>query len=153
MTAVDVFPSRLEQILATGTLRVGTTGDYAPFSFSSDGEQFEGIDIELAHDLAESLDVRLELVHTTWPTLEKDLAAGRYDIAMSGVSRTLARQRHGYSSPPYHVGGKTPIVRWLVRIPRGFRVSRRSTTRRSGSSSIPAAPTTRSSTSASTAPR
>ena len=30
---------------------------------------------------------------------------------MSGISRTLQRQQHGFLSKPYHTGGKTPIIR------------------------------------------
>jgi cyclohexadienyl dehydratase len=110
--AVRVFPNRLEQIRATGRLRVGTTGDYAPFSHR-DGDQteFTGIDIDLARDLAAALGVQPEFVLTSWPALLDDLAAGRYDIAMSGVSRTLARQQKGFLSQPYHADGKTPIGR------------------------------------------
>lgn len=48
---------------------------------------------------------------TSWPTLMDDLATARFDIAMSGVSRVLQRQRTGYFSDAYHVGGKTPIAR------------------------------------------
>src|SRR5690606_5427783 len=40
------FDDRLRQILATRVLRVGTTGDYAPFSHRSDAADVpEGIDI------------------------------------------------------------------------------------------------------------
>ncbi len=117
LRSVGRFEGRLEQILETGLLRVGTTGDYAPFSYLpvSAGEvteaQFTGVDIELAEDLARSLGVTLELVQTSWPTLLDDLQAGRYDVAMGGVSRTLARARVGHLSLPYYVGGKMPIAR------------------------------------------
>jgi cyclohexadienyl dehydratase len=120
------FDSRLAQILATGSLRVGTTGDYAPFSYESDPEldaaetadgsaswadALRGIDVDLARDLAKALDVDLIFVRTSWPTLSKDLQAGRFDVAMSGVSRTLDRARIGHLSVPYYVGGKMPIAR------------------------------------------
>ncbi len=111
LRSVRRFDSRLEQILQTRVLRVGTTGDYAPFSFAADGDKLAGADIDLARDLAESLGVEVRWISTSWPNLMDDLLLGRYDIAMSGVSRTLARQKLGYFSPPYHVGGKTPIVR------------------------------------------
>jgi cyclohexadienyl dehydratase len=39
-----------------------------------------------------------------------DLNAGTYDIAMSGVSRNLDRQKEAYFSIAYHKGGKTPIT-------------------------------------------
>jgi cyclohexadienyl dehydratase len=110
--AVRAFPNRLDQIVATGRLRIGTTGDYAPFSERTAPDvEVAGIDVDLARDLAAALGVSVEFVPTTWPTLEADLATGRYDIAMSGVSRTLARQRAGFLSAPYHADGKTPIGR------------------------------------------
>jgi len=107
------YPDRLTQILDGGVLRVGTTGDYPPFSHRPDGPTatYAGIDIDLARDLATSLGVTLELVATSWPTLLEDLAAGHWDIAMSGVSRTLQRLRTGTLSRGYHSGGKAPIAR------------------------------------------
>lgn len=111
LLAVRRFEDHLDQIRSAGILRVGTTGDYAPFSHSEDGEFFEGVDIELARDLAVSLEARLVLVRTSWPTLLADLEAGSWDIAMSGISRTEARARAGRLSRAYYTGGKTPIAR------------------------------------------
>lgn len=100
----------LGAILASGRLRVGTTGDYAPFSVKTE-DGFSGIDIEMAADLAQSLGVDVEFVATTWPTLMEDFEAGNFDIGMSGISRSLMRARQGYFSKAYHSGGKAPIVR------------------------------------------
>ena len=102
---------RLERILASGRLRVGTTGDYAPFSARAQDGSHQGIDIDLARDLAQRLGVDLEFVATSWPALMADLQAQRFDIAMSGISRTLGRALHADFSAPYHIGGKTPVVR------------------------------------------
>jgi cyclohexadienyl dehydratase len=107
---VEKFTNELDQIIATGILRVATTGDYAPFSETIDGVT-RGIDIILADDLAASLGVKVQLVKTSWPTLMDDLQAGAFDIAMSGISRSLDRQQQGFFSQPYHTGGKTPIAR------------------------------------------
>ncbi|HEY5647320.1 MAG TPA: gamma subclass chorismate mutase AroQ [Pseudomonadales bacterium] len=111
LVAVARYPSRLDQILDTGVVRVGTTGDYAPFSLLSGDADYQGADIDLAEDLAAALGVRAVFIQTSWPGLLDDLAAGRYDIAMSGVSRTVERARVGYLSAPYFVGGKLPIAR------------------------------------------
>ncbi|MEX2488484.1 MAG: transporter substrate-binding domain-containing protein, partial [Pseudomonadales bacterium] len=107
---VDFYPDRLDQILAAGEIRIGTTGDYAPFSFRRDNE-LQGIDIDLARDLAASLNVKPVFVQTSWPTLMQDLADNRFDVGMSGISRILARQKSAFLSLPYHTGGKTPISR------------------------------------------
>ncbi len=107
---VSFYRSSLEQIRKSGVLRVGTTGDYAPFSVESlhTGE-LRGIDIDLAKSLAESLQVHIIFVKTSWPDLMEDLTKLKYDIAMSGVSITEERSKKAYFSHPYHVGGKVPI--------------------------------------------
>ena len=104
--------NRLDDILARGTLRVGTTGDYKPFSYRAAGsDTFIGLDVELAGQLAKTLGVKLELVPSSWPTLMKDLAEDRFDVAMSGVSVSLERQKKALFSIPYMRDGKTPITR------------------------------------------
>jgi chorismate mutase-like protein len=103
---------RIDRIVAAGVLRVGTTGDYPPFAYRrGQGTDYVGLDIELAHDLAESLGVRIEIVPTTWPTLLADFVADRFDVAAGGVSITLERQRRGLFSSPLLRDGKTPIAR------------------------------------------
>ena len=55
--------------------------------------------------------VEVEFVPTTWPTLSKDFAANTFDIAMGGVSITLARQLIGSFSTPIMREGEAPISR------------------------------------------
>ena len=107
---IRTYPDRYSQITSSRILRVGTTGDYAPFSFAASVDDFEGIDIDLARDLGTALGAEVVFVRTGWPVLMKDLAEGRYDIAMSGVSITPGRAGTAYFSDPYHLGGKTPIA-------------------------------------------
>ncbi len=102
----------LANILHSGVLRVGTTGDYPPFSFIDKASgKYSGIDIDLASNLASNLGVELQFINTSWPGLMADLAADKYDIGMSGISRTLLRQRTAFFSDAYSTGGKTPIAR------------------------------------------
>ncbi|QXI27472.1 transporter substrate-binding domain-containing protein [Pseudomonas vanderleydeniana] len=100
---------RLDRIIQQGVLRVGTTGDYKPFSYKS-GEHFIGLDIELAQELAQSMGAKLQLVPTTWPTLMNDLQADHFDLAISGISVNMERQRQAFFSQPYQRDGKTPIT-------------------------------------------
>jgi cyclohexadienyl dehydratase len=64
----------------------------------------------MAISLAQSLDVRLEIVKTSWPTLKSDLEANSFDIAMGGITITLDRQKTGLFSNPVFSSGKTPIT-------------------------------------------
>ena len=110
--SLNAETSRLDAILKRGALRVGTTGDYPPFSAVDRGSgQYSGFDIDLARSLAAALGARIEFVPTSWPTLTSDLAQGSFDIAMGGVSVTLERQKSGFFSQPYLRDGKTPIAR------------------------------------------
>ena len=105
-------PSRLDAIVKRGTLRVGMTGDYLPFSFLDQATStFRGFDVDIAEALGKELGVRVEYVHTAWPRLTEDFAADRFDIAMGGISITPERERKGAFSKPLMAEGKTPIAR------------------------------------------
>jgi cyclohexadienyl dehydratase len=103
-------PTRLDAIVKGGILRVGLTEDYRPFSFAEASGKVEGIDLDMAVSLAQSLGVRLEIVKTSWSTLKSDLEANSFDIAMGGITITLDRQKMGLFSNPVFSSGKTPIT-------------------------------------------
>ena len=104
--------SRLDEIVSRGTLRVGMTGDYLPFTYFDKATQtFRGFDVDMAEALGKALGVRVEYVQTAWPQLMKDFEADKFDIAMGGVSITLDRQKKGLFSTPIMREGKTPIAR------------------------------------------
>jgi cyclohexadienyl dehydratase len=84
--------------------------DYRPFSFTAASDKVEGIDVDMAMSLAQSLGVKLDIVKTTWSTLKSDLEANGFDIAMGGVTITLDRQKVGLFSNPVFSSGKTPIT-------------------------------------------
>ena len=110
--ALPARADRLDEIRARGVLRVGTTGDYKPFSYrANDTSPLIGLDIELAQRLAKAIGVHVEWVATSWPTLMPDHGASRFDLAMSGVSISAERQRVAFFSVPYLRDGKTPITR------------------------------------------
>jgi cyclohexadienyl dehydratase len=101
----------LDRIRAAGVLRVGTTGDYTPFSLLRADGSYEGADIDMAHDLAATIGVRLEFVATVWAPLLDDFLVDRFDIAMGGVTVTSARAETAFFSVPTFVDGKRPLCR------------------------------------------
>ncbi len=100
----------LERIKASKVLRVGVTGDYAPFTLERDAK-VSGADIAMARALAQTLNVEPHFVRTSWSNLMRDYQEGRFDIAVGGISITPERAEVAAFSHPYHAGGKTPIVR------------------------------------------
>jgi cyclohexadienyl dehydratase len=101
----------LARIGAAGVLRVGTTGDYTPFSLVQPDGSYQGADIDMAHDLAARVGVRLEFVPSVWVDLLDDFLSDRFDIAMGGVTVTLARAEKAFFSIPTFVDGKRPLCR------------------------------------------
>ena len=103
LSAIRFYDHQLEQILHAGILRVGTTGDYAPFSYQRDSNaDLTGIDIDLARDLASALDVKIHFTKTSWPSLMHDLNAGLYDIAT----------RPPPDSASFHLGAQSVVSRY-----------------------------------------
>ena len=97
-----------------GTIRIDTTGDYIPMSYlNPQTGEYEGIDAELSKLIAESLGVEIEYVPTTWPTLTADTLAGKFDIALCGISRNYNRAKIMAMSDAYGEGifGKTILCR------------------------------------------
>jgi cyclohexadienyl dehydratase len=114
LTVGTVFAGHLEDIAARGTIRIGTTGDYIPMSYRNPQTgAYEGIDAELSQLIADSLGVKIEYVPTSWPTLTADTLAGKFDIALCGISRNYARAKTMAMSDAYGEGafGKTILCR------------------------------------------
>ena len=114
LTVGTVFAGHLEDIAARGTIRIGTTGDYIPMSYLNPKTGvYEGIDAELSQLIADSLGVKIEYVPTSWPTLTADTLAGKFDIALCGISRNYARAKTMAMSDAYGEGafGKTILCR------------------------------------------
>ncbi|MET3514257.1 cyclohexadienyl dehydratase [Pseudacidovorax sp. 1753] len=101
---------RLDRVLDTKVLRVGTPGDYRPFAIKTDSG-YSGHDIDLVERMAKELGVRIEWVPTTWPNLLKDMQADKYDLAVGGITRNVTRMRVVAMLPGYAPFGKVALVR------------------------------------------
>ena len=93
-----------------GVLRVGIAGDYAPFTLTH-GEQLTGFDIDLVTRLARDLGARIEYVRFRWPELSTDLAANRFDLAVSGITVRPERMLVGRYTRPYAISGAVALIR------------------------------------------
>ena len=92
-------------------LRVGTSGDYAPFSsVDRDGVRV-GFDVSLVNAFATARGYRVEWVPFRWPELASDLAAGRFDFAASGVTVRADRALLGGFTVPTAETGAVVLAR------------------------------------------
>ncbi len=94
----------------SSTLRVGTSGDYEPFSFDAGGTP-GGFDVALAKAYAAERGLGVELVRFRWPDLLGDLAAGRFDVVMSGITVRPRRSVVGRFTVPVTESGAVALVR------------------------------------------
>lgn len=102
----------LENIIKRDTIKIGTTADFKPFSYTIDSNAgYQGLDIAMGYDLAKSLKVEVEFIETTWPTLMGDLIEAKFDIGMSGITITEERKKQALFSIPVYSSGKVAISR------------------------------------------
>ena len=76
--------SALNEILDTGVLKVGTTGDWNPMTVRGPAtNSYKGFDIDVMTELAADLGVEVEFVPTDWKTLVNGVVAGKYHMTGS----------------------------------------------------------------------
>lgn len=101
----------LEDIKSAGTLRIGTEGTYAPFTYHDASGDLVGFDVEIGREIAERLGVEVEFVEGKWDGLIAGLASDRYDAVINQVGITEERQARFDFSKPYIVSKAVLIVK------------------------------------------
>ncbi|WP_372588190.1 transporter substrate-binding domain-containing protein [Acidovorax sp. BLS4] len=109
VTAAHAGP-RLDKIMESKVLRVGTPGDYRPFAIKTDAG-YSGHDIDVIELMAKELGVKVEYVATSWPNLMKDMQGDKFDVAVGGITRNVTRIRQIEMLPGYAPFGKVALVR------------------------------------------
>ena len=104
--------SILHKVLDSGTLKVGTTGDFNPMSFKDpETKEYRGHQIDAARQLATDMGMEVEFVATDWKTLINGVVAGKYDVAMTGTSMTVTRAKAAGYTIPWGRTGYLPLTR------------------------------------------
>ena len=92
-----------------GVIRVGTPGDYIPFSFYK-GNILSGIDIDILKDFSSSSGLDINFIPTTWRDLMNDLLEGKFNMAVGGISISKERRKKALFSATYFRTGKAPLT-------------------------------------------
>lgn len=99
LTPAFAQDSVLDEILAEGKLKVGTTGDWNPMSMKDPAtNSYEGYDIDVMTELAKDMEVELEFVPTDWKTLVNGVVSGKYHMTGSASISAARAKAAGYSS-------------------------------------------------------
>ena len=104
--------STSEEITSTGqkeTLTMACSADFAPYEYK-DGDGFAGIDIEIAQAIAEKLGMELQVVDIAFDSVIAGVVTGKYDMGMSGITKTPERAQSVNFSDPYANAIQTIIV-------------------------------------------
>jgi cyclohexadienyl dehydratase len=98
LTGAAQAQSALNEILNSGVLKVGTTGDWNPMSLKDPAtNSYKGFDIDVMSELANDLGVKVEFVATDWKTLVNGVVAGKYHITGSASISPARMKAAGFS--------------------------------------------------------
>lgn len=100
----------LEAVLASGKMRIGTEGTYAPFTYHDADGKLTGFDVEIAKEVAKHMGVTAEFVETQWDGLFAGMDANRFDTIFNEVSITEERKAKYDFSEPYIISKGVLIV-------------------------------------------
>lgn len=85
LSAEQLAQSRIDTIMARGSIRIGYKADRLPYAFRNDLGNVVGFDMELIHELARDLNLTVEVLRLKKSTDESTLLAdGRLDIMVGG---------------------------------------------------------------------
>jgi ABC-type amino acid transport substrate-binding protein len=104
----------LEAIQRRGTLRLGTSADYAPYEFHTiiDGKDtIVGFDIEIAKAIAADIGVELDIQDIGFDGLLQALNSGKIDMVIAGMTPTEERKQSVDFSEIYYVAQQAVLVR------------------------------------------
>ena len=91
--------SALQDILSSGVLKVGTTGDWNPMTMKDPATNtYTGYDIDVMTEMAKDLGVEVEFVPTDWKTLVNGVVSGKYHITGSASVAPKRAKVAGYST-------------------------------------------------------
>ncbi len=111
-SAAQQVDSRLYQVTKAAKLRVCQYPLYYSISFRNPATgQIEGIDADLAKELAKELGAELEIVESSFGTFIADLQANKCEIGMFGIGATMKRGEAVAFTQPYLISGLYAVTR------------------------------------------
>ena len=100
LTAQTAQADKLDDIIASGTLRCAVVLDFPPMGSRDADNNPIGFDVDYCNDLATALGVTAEIVETPFPDRIPALVSDRADVGVASTSDTLERAKTiGFSIP------------------------------------------------------
>jgi polar amino acid transport system substrate-binding protein len=104
----------LPEIEKSGTLKVATEDDYAPFNFMKDGKS-EGFNKDMLDELRKYAKFNINQSILPWTGLLAAVSTGQYDMALTGAVITDERLNVFNFTPPWasaqHYFGNAQMIK------------------------------------------
>jgi polar amino acid transport system substrate-binding protein len=92
-------------------ITVGSDVPYAPFEdFGKSKSEFIGFDVELVEAIGEKIGRQPEFIDTSFPTIFRDLAQGKFEMVASATTITKEREESVDFTNPYYLPSAQSIV-------------------------------------------
>jgi polar amino acid transport system substrate-binding protein len=101
--------SVIESIKEEGVIRIGLS-IFTPWSMRDLNGELVGFELDVGRALAEDMGVDVEFVPTAWDGIIPQLVSGNFDVIISGMSITPARNLTINFSNPYAYSGLTVLA-------------------------------------------
>ena len=92
-----------------GVLVMATNAAFPPYEYK-DGDNFAGIDVEIAEKIAEKLGMTLEIKDVDFGVIIEGVQTGKFDMGMAGMTVTPDRLKTVNFSTTYATGVQVVIV-------------------------------------------
>ena len=93
-----------------GKLVMATNASFPPYEFK-DGDNFAGIDVEIATKIAEKLGLELEIQDVDFGSIIGGVQTGKFDMGMAGMTVTEERMKSVNFTDSYATGIQVVIVK------------------------------------------
>jgi polar amino acid transport system substrate-binding protein len=111
VTPFDIFEgSNLNQVIKRNKLIVGMEVAFFPFEYANEKGEPIGFDVDIAQLAAKELGVEIEIRDMEFSGLIPALQGGKIDMIISGMTRTLTREKTVSFTQPYFTTGLCTLL-------------------------------------------
>ncbi len=102
IAAAPASARSLDQIIQSGTIKVGVNPNFPPMSSYGDTNELQGFDIDVGNKIAEALGVKAEFVPTETAQRVPYIVADQIDISLGALTRSAERAKLIDFTVPLH---------------------------------------------------
>lgn len=95
---------------AKDTLVMATNATFPPYEYV-EGDDFQGIDVEIAGEIAKKLGMKLDIQDVEFDSIVAGVQSGKYDMGMAGMTVTDERKQSVDFTDSYATGIQVIIVK------------------------------------------